>query len=53
MAKLQQEFKARGFQAIGIALDPDTAAVEPFRNATDFRFRWGTWIKSQPSNSST
>jgi peroxiredoxin len=41
MAKLQKEFAARGFQAIGIALDPNAAAVKPFAERYRFPFPVG------------
>ena len=41
MAKLQKEYAPRGFQAIGIALDPNAAAVKPFAERYRFPFPVG------------
>jgi len=41
MAKLQKEFGPRGFQAIGIALDPNVAVVKPFAERYRFPFPVG------------
>ncbi len=41
MAKLQKEFGPRGFQAIGIALDPNIAVVKPFAERYRFPFPVG------------
>jgi peroxiredoxin len=41
MGRLQKEFGARGFQAIGVALDPKVASVKPFAERYRFPFPVG------------
>jgi len=41
MGRLQKEFGPRGFQAIGIALDPDAALVKPYAERYRFPFPVG------------
>jgi thiol-disulfide isomerase/thioredoxin len=41
MAKLQKEYAPRGFQAVGIALDGNVAAVKPFAERYRFPFPVG------------
>jgi peroxiredoxin len=45
LARLQAEYGPRGFQAIGIALDPDASAVKPFAERYRFPFPVGHLAK--------
>jgi peroxiredoxin len=47
MGRLQQEYGPRGFQAIGISLDGDPAAVKPFVDRYRFPFPVGHLGKEQ------
>jgi peroxiredoxin len=41
MAALQKEYAPRGFQAVGVSLDPDASAVKPFVERYRFPFPVG------------